>query len=105
MPNHMQICLTFLNKCLQGYLTLKSIAQTCLPPCPACKLPKRGALSVSGQCNLLSVLTPGAEVMEPIYRGRVQSLLDLGPVSPCKGFCRVSVEPLCLYEMSFDNLS
>lgn len=35
--NHMQICFTFFNKCLQCYLTLKSIAQNCLTPCPACK--------------------------------------------------------------------
>lgn len=37
MLNHMQICFTFLNKCLQCYLTLKSIAQTCLTACPDCK--------------------------------------------------------------------
>lgn len=40
----MQICFTFLNKCLQCYLTLKSIAQTCLTAFPACK---QRALSVS----------------------------------------------------------
>lgn len=44
MLNHMQIYFTFLSKCLQCYLTLKSIAQTCLTPCPACK---QRALSVS----------------------------------------------------------
>lgn len=43
MRHHMQACFTFLNQCLQCYLTLKSIAQTSLTPCPACKLPKQRA--------------------------------------------------------------
>lgn len=45
MLNHMQICFTFSNKCLQCNLTLiKSIAQACLTPYLVCK---QRALSVS----------------------------------------------------------
>lgn len=104
----MQICFTFFKWMSPMLPGLKSITQTCLTPCPACKLSKQWALAVHLSNAVCFQSQPGSQswwrcLMEEGIQN-TSHLPGLGLCwGPSQGTCRVPIRPLYLCHMVWQS--